>query len=144
MYLNFRWLMSRLPPRSKVIVWTATVHAAKQLSSVPGLASTIPLGFYIHRAFGSRAFALGFSAYSGSYARTGQPVRQLSPAPDSSLEARSFAGRTEEMVFLSGSDLRTLGPIPARPLGTSFTTARWDLVLDGLVILRREQAPHYH
>jgi erythromycin esterase-like protein len=143
MYLNFRWLLSQLPPHSKVIVWAATVHAAKELSTVPKDESRIPLGYYIHRDFKSRAFALGFSAYSGSYAMVGQPVRPLSPAPPTSLESQSFAERDSDTVYLSRSELRKIGPIPARPLGTSFTTARWDEVLDGLVIFRHEQAPDY-
>lgn len=143
MYLNFRWLLSQLPPRSKVIVWAATVHAAKDLNTVPGDESRVPLGFYIHQDFRSRAFALGFSAYSGSYAMAGQPVRPLGPAPQGSLEGRSFADRDGDVVYLSRRELREMGPIAARPLGTNFTTARWDKVLDGLVIFRRERAPEY-
>ncbi|MGB7133671.1 MAG: erythromycin esterase family protein, partial [Acidobacteriaceae bacterium] len=118
MFRNFRWLLAQLPPHSKVIVWTATVHAAKDLSAVPGDENRIPLGLYIHREFGSRAFVLGFSADSGSYAFTGQPIRQLSPAPPDSLEARSFAGRDAGAVYLSPRDLREIGAIPARPLRT--------------------------
>jgi erythromycin esterase-like protein len=141
MYLNFRWLLSQLPPHSKVVVWTATVHAAKELKTVPGEEKRVPLGFYIHRDLGRRAFALGFSAYSGSYATVGQPVRPLDPAPDGSLEARSLAGRDGDTVYLSRSDLRKVGPVAARPLGTDFTTARWDEVVDGLVVFRREHPP---
>lgn len=143
MHLNFRWLLTQLPPHSKVIIWAATVHVAKELSTVPGEEDRVPLGFYIHRDFGSRAFALGFSAYSGSYAMVGQPVRPLSPAPQNSLEGRSFAGDDGNTVYLSRSELRKIGPIAARPLGTNLTTARWDQVLDGLVIFRREHAPDY-
>jgi hypothetical protein len=143
MYLNLHWLLTRWPPGGKVIVWTATVHAAKELSTITGDGSRIPLGFYIHRDFGNRAFALGFSAYSGSYAMVGRPVQQLSPAPPGSLEARSLADHSGDAVYLSRSDLRMIGSIPARPLGTTFTTARWDEVLDGLVIIRRERAPDY-
>src|SRR3569623_80324 len=35
MYLNFRWLARRLPPNSKIIVWTATIHAAKDATADP-------------------------------------------------------------------------------------------------------------
>lgn len=143
MYLNFRWLLSQLPPHSKVIVWAATVHAAKELNTVAGYESRIPLGSYIHRDFRSRAFALGFSAYSGSYAMVGQPVRPLSPSPPTSLESQSLAGRDSDTVYISWSELRKIGLIAARPLGTSFTTARWEKVLDGLVIFRHEHAPDY-
>ncbi len=143
MYQNFRWLLSRLPPHSKVIVWTATSHAAKELSSVPGDKDRIPLGSFLRHDFGSRAFVLGFSAYSGSYAFVNQPVRELSPAAENSLEGRAFAGRQGDAVYLSRRELRKIGPIAARPLGTNFVTTRWDKVLDGLVIFRREQAPVY-
>lgn len=143
MYQNFRWLLTQLPPHNKVIVWAATVHAAKELSTVPGEKSRIPLGWYIHRDLKSQAFALGFSTDSGSYAMAGQPARPLSPAPEGSLEGRSFEGRASDTVYLSRRQLQKIGPIEARPLGTNFTRARWDRVLDGLVIFRREQAPEY-
>lgn len=143
MYLNFRWLLSRLPSHSKVIVWTATVHAAKDLSGVSGLDDRVPLGSYIRRDFKDQAFTLGFSAYSGSYAFVGQPVRQLSVAPDTSLEWRLFANRASDTVYISLKQLRKFGSVGARPLGTSFRTARWDDILDGLVVFREERAPEY-
>jgi len=143
MYVNFQWLQSRLPAHSKVIVWAANVHVAKDLSGVPGEEGLVPLGSYLRRDFMDRAFALGFSAYSGSYAFVGQPVRELSAAPDTSLEWRSFAHRDSDTVYISLNQLRKFGSIGARPLGTSFKTARWDDVLDGLVVFREERAPQY-
>jgi erythromycin esterase-like protein len=144
MYVNFQWLLSRLPAHSKVIVWAANVHIAKDLSGVPGEVSLVPFGFYVRRDFKDRAFALGFSAYSGSYAFVGQPVRQLSDAPDTSLEWRSFANRGDsDTVYVSLKQLRKFGSVGARPLGINFKTARWDDVLDGLVVFREERAPEY-
>ncbi len=141
MYLNFKWLFSRLPPNSKVIVWAATVHVAKELSDVKGFERRVPIGSYIKRDFGDQAFSLGFSAYSGDYAFVHQPVRELSVAPASSLEGQVFAHPGTDNVYLSRKQLRKYGSIAARPLGTSFKAARWDKVLDGLVIFRREYAP---
>jgi erythromycin esterase-like protein len=143
MYVNFQWFLSRLPAHSKVIVWAANVHVAKDLSGVPGEEGLVPFGFYVRREFKSRAFALGFSAYSGSYAMTGQPVRQLSVAPDDSLEAQALAGRDSDTIYISVKQLRKFGSVGARPLGTTFKTARWDDVLDGLVVFREERAPEY-
>jgi erythromycin esterase-like protein len=143
MYVNFRWLLSRLPRHSKVIVWAATTHLAKDLSGIGGFAGAVPLGSYIRRDFKARAFTLGFSAYSGSYATAGQPVRQLSVAAGSSLEAASFADRDSDIVYLSLWDLQKLGSVAARPLGSRFETARWNEVLDGLVIFREERAPEF-
>lgn len=144
MYMNFRWLLSRLPAHSKVIVWAANVHVAKDLSGVPGEEGLVPFGFYVRREFKDRAFALGFSAYSGSYAFVGQPVRQLSDAPNTSLEWRSFANHHDsDTIYISLKQLRKFGSVGARPLGISFKTARWDDVFDGLVVFREERAPEY-
>jgi erythromycin esterase-like protein len=143
MYMNFQWLMSRLPAHSKVIVWTATVHAAKNLSGVPREEKTVPLGSYIRREFKSEAFALGFSALSGSYAMVRQPVRPLPAAPANSLEGRAFESGDSATRYFDSSQIRKLGSIPARPLGPDFTTAKWDDVLDGLVIFREERPPQF-
>lgn len=143
MYLNFRWLLARLPSHRKVIVWAATTHVAKDLHTVSGSEIRVPLGSYIARDFGNRAFTLGFTAYSGSYAMVGQPVRQLSAAPDGSLESQAFVDRKADAVYLSRRELQRFGLIPARPLGVNFKTARWNEVLDGLVIFREERPPEY-
>ena len=141
MYLNFKWLLSRLPLHSKVIVWAATVHVAKDLSGIDGLEGKVPFGSYVRRDFGDGALSLGFSAYSGDYAFVHQPVRQLSAAPASSLEGQVFAHRDPDSVYLSRKQLREYGSVAARPLGTSFKAAHWDQVLDGLIIFRQEHAP---
>jgi erythromycin esterase-like protein len=140
MYSNFRWLMARLPAQSKVIVWAATTHAAKELSGVSGAEGAVSFGSYVRREFGNRAFALGFSAYSGSYAMTGQPVRQLSAAPDDSMEARTVAGGES---YVSLSELRKMGAIAGRALGAGFKRARRDEVVDGMVVFREERPPEF-
>jgi erythromycin esterase-like protein len=143
MYLNFQWLLSRLPRNSKVMVWAATVHVAKELSGVDGFEGRVPLGSYIRRDFGNRAFSLGFSAYSGSYAMVHQPVRHLDTAPGTSLEGQVLAHGNLDAAYVSRQQLSRYGPVTARPLGTSFKTAHWDKVFDGLVFFREERAPGY-
>jgi erythromycin esterase-like protein len=142
MYVNFQWFVSRLPARSKVIVWTATTHAAKTLRGVPGLEQRVSLGSYIQGQFDSAAFVLGFSAYRGKYAMARQPVRPLAAAPPNSLEGRFFGQGEIETRYLEPSQLRALGTIPARTLGLDFKTANWGDVLDGLVIFREERPPN--
>ena len=141
MYMNFRWLMSRLPPDSKVIVWTATSHAAKDLSGVPGQEKWVPLGSYIRREFKGEAFVLGVSAYSGTYGMARQPVRPLASAPANSLEGQAFINGDSDTRYLDASQIRTFGSILARPLGPDFKTANWSDILDGLVIFRVERPP---
>jgi CxxC motif-containing protein (DUF1111 family)/erythromycin esterase-like protein len=141
MYMNFRWLIDRLPAHSKVIVWAATSHVAKDLTGVSGEDGVVPFGSYVQKDFKSHAFALGFSAYSGSYARIGQLVRPLSVAPSDSLDARVFSGNDFDTKYLSSKELHKFGAIPARPLGADFKTAQWDEVLDGMLLFREERAP---
>jgi erythromycin esterase-like protein len=101
------------------------------------------LGSYIRREFKSEAFALGFSALSGSYAMVRQPMRPLPAAPANSLEGRAFESGDSATRYFDSSQIRKLGSIPARPLGPDFTTAKWDDVLDGLVIFREERPPQF-
>ena len=72
-----------------------------------------------------------------------QPVQSLSAAPDTSLEAQAFAHRNSNTVYLLHKQLGKYGSVAARPLGTSFKTAHWDHVLDGLVVFHEERAPEY-
>jgi erythromycin esterase-like protein len=142
MYANFQWFMSRLPARSKVIVWTATVHAAKTTRGVPGQEQRVPLGSYIQRDFKNDAFVLGFSAYAGTYALGRQPARALPGAPANSLESRLFEHGETEPRYLDRGQLQAFGTIAARPLGVDFKAVNWSDVLDGIVVFREERPPH--
>jgi erythromycin esterase-like protein len=143
MYMNFRWFTSRLPAHSKVIVWTATTHAAKSLSGVPGQEKFVPLGSYIQREFKRDAFVLGFSAYSGTYAMARQPERPLPAAPANSLEAQAFDGGDSDIRYVNPSQILARKSVPAGPLGPGFKIANWADVLDGLVVFREERPPHF-
>ena len=142
MSMNFAWLMSRLPARSKVIVWTATIHAAKSLTGVPGREKFVPLGSYIRREFKSESFVLGISAFSGSYAMGRQAPRPLSAAPPSSFENFAFAENQSDSRYFNRAQIGELGSRPARLLGSDFRTANWSDVFDGLVVFREEHPPH--
>lgn len=141
MYMNFQWFTSRLPAHSKVIVWTATTHAAKSLSGVPGQEKFVSLGSYIRREFKDDAFVLGFSAFSGTYAMARQPERPLPAAPANSLEGQAFANADSDTRYLDPNQIRGRRSVPARPLGPSFKIANWADVLDGLVVFREERPP---
>lgn len=140
MYENFCWSRSRLPAHSKIIVWAATVHTAKELENVPGLTGRIPLGFYLHRDFGKDSYSLGISARSGFFKFRQQPSQQLSVAPANSLEVTTLPEGAAS-VFVSGQVLKRLPPEPSRLLGSSFVAARWSDVFDGVVIFGQERPP---
>lgn len=141
MYANLQWWGRRAPGPRRVIVWTATTHAAKDLASVPGMEQLHPLGAYLAREFGASAFALGFSALGGSYAMVGHPARLLPPAPPNSLEQRVLRLGGSDVRYVGPERLREFGLITARPVGPDFKSARWNLVFDGLVVVRAERPP---
>jgi erythromycin esterase-like protein len=141
MFHNFQFLMGRLPPRSKVVVWTATVHSARDLSRVPGREGSRSLGSLIAREYGNHLFSLGMSAYSGTFARTGQPPSKLPDPPAASLEANALARAQEDLRYLAQHDLSVLGAVPSRLMGTAFVAAPWDRVFDGVVVIREERPP---
>jgi erythromycin esterase-like protein len=142
MYENFQWWVARVPAPAKVIVWTATNHAAKSLIGIPGLERSVSLGSYINADYGTDAFALGFSALSGSYALGKRPARALIPAPRNSLEHVVLDRDTVEAKYVGRDELRRHGVLPARPIGPDVKDADWSRVFDALVVLREERPPH--
>jgi erythromycin esterase-like protein len=59
MFLNYEWLRSQLPAKSKIIIWAATVHTAKDLSGIQGSEGRVSFGSYIHQELKDKAFSLG-------------------------------------------------------------------------------------
>jgi erythromycin esterase-like protein len=140
MFDNFEWHRRRRGKAGKLIVWCATIHAAKDLAEIDSLRGLTPLGQHIHRVYGDRAAAVGFTARAGASQSRGRELRELGAAPPDSLEAR--AGESA-LRYLDATALAALGTIEARPLGHVFHRARWDRILDGLVVLDREDPAHH-
>jgi erythromycin esterase-like protein len=140
MHQALQWHVARLPRGSKIIVWCATIHAAKSLRGVPGYAEFVPLGSYVNRDFGDAAAAIGISALGGSYGRGKAPASELVPVPAASLEARAFTGDdSSDVGYLGRADLAQYGPGTAHPLNYSTPMAApWHEVIDGLLVLRKE------
>ncbi|WP_244221777.1 erythromycin esterase family protein [Corallococcus exercitus] len=144
MFMNLEWLLSQSPNPRKAIVWTATVHAAKDLRGVDANERhRTPFGSYVHERFGDQSFVLGFSAGSGSHSLgSSGRIYPLAPAPADSLEGQVLSGHTSNTRYLEGHQLRDLGPRVARPLTYAWMTAPWATVMDGLLIFREETLPH--
>jgi erythromycin esterase-like protein len=135
MYRNALWHMARMPAESKVIIWTATVHASREKASLPQQ----PLGAWLAARWGQGLASIGFTAFSGWSSMAGRPRRQLPEAPPGSLEAQATRG-SAPWVFLNASALRRIGHAPSRLFG-SFTEADWSACFDGVVVIREEAAP---
>jgi erythromycin esterase-like protein len=141
MYLNFRWLAGRLKPGAKIIVWAANQHVAKDAALDPDFTLGENLGAYIHAAYGSRAFALGFSAASGTFRWSRGEFRPIVPAAPGSLEASVDAG-AGEAGYAGPARLQSLGQRAS--VLFSFhkpVSADWSRMLDGLVVFRESRPP---
>jgi erythromycin esterase-like protein len=140
MHQALQWHIARLPPESKIVVWCATIHAARSLRGVPGYAEYVPLGSYVNRDFGDAAAAIGVSALGGSYGRGKAPATEIVPAPAASLEARVFIGNdSRDMGYLGRADLAQYAAGSGHPLNyRTPMAAPWHEVIDGLLVLREE------
>ena len=140
MYDNFAWHRARLPNDAKVIVGTATVHAAKAGAT----GGVRPMGAYLHEALGDDAFVVGFSALAGSHGRPKQPPVVLEAATPGSLEQRAFAGSEAAIRYVDRAQLRAWGSVAGRALDYGDAQVRdWASLLDGVVVLREERPPQY-
>lgn len=137
MYRNLLWHRGRMPRGSKLIVWTATVHAARQQGARPEK----PLGTWLAEQWGDRVAVIGFSAFAGQSSRAGTPIEPLPQAPPGSLEALA-TGADTALAFLDRPALRRIGSAPSRLFG-SFTSANWSTRFDGVVVVREEVAPTF-
>lgn len=137
MFENLRWYLGRLPDDARIIVWCATVHAVK---GATGDGTNVPLGAFVHQAFGDRAAAIGFSALGGSYGRPGRAATLLDEAPPASLEARAMDGLAGEARYLDRRALASYRRVVGRALNyRKLEGAEWSMLLDGVLVLREER-----
>lgn len=136
MFRNLAWYLDRLPANSRVVIWTATVHAARQR----GALSDVPLGARAVERWGDRVAAVGFTAYAGHTSRAGRPASPISDAPPESLEARATSG--SGWALLDSGELRASGRVSSRLLG-KFVTDTWSDYFDAVVVIRQEAAPTF-
>lgn len=140
MFENLQWYRARWPKGTRIIVWCATVHAAKRLE---GLAPDLkPFGAYVHEAYGKRAAAVGFTAMHGRYGLPGgvDAPRTLSPAGADALETRVLGDSGPALRYLDRKRLAAYGTIAARPINyRTVHAAPWADVLDGMIVLREER-----
>lgn len=137
MFQNLRWHLDRLGPETRLIVWTAGIHAARTLEPIEAYRGRIPLGGQFGALDDGRLASIGFTAASGASQPRGRPRLVLDPAPADSLEGRAL-GDGQALRYLDADALAGFGAIAARPLGHRYHRARWDQVFDGLVVLREE------
>jgi erythromycin esterase-like protein len=137
MYRNLQWQHKRMPRGSKLIVWTATVHAARQ----QGVLSQTPLGARLAAEWRNRLAVVGFSAFGGQSSMAGGPSKSLPDLPAGSLEERT-SRQDSTWALVTSSELRGLGNVPSRLLGR-IVSADWSTYFDAVVVIRDEVAPTF-
>ena len=136
MYRNLAWYLERLPANSRVVVWTATVHAARQRGSLP----EVPLGTRVVERWGDRVGAVGFTAYAGHTSMAWRPASPIADAPPDSLEATATS--ESAWALLDAEKLRAIGRVSSRLLG-QFVSETWSDYFDAVVVIRQEVAPTF-
>lgn len=140
MYTAFARFAGGLPKGTRIIVWTHSFHAAKSaaIRSTPDGAPTF--GTLLHQAYGDRAFALAFSAKSGSYRWSRREARSIPTPPIGALELSvSTNGQT---AYLDSAALRARGFAPAALDFHSYRSAHWADIFDGVIVFATEHPPH--
>ena len=142
------WWSARLPKDSKIVVWTASTHAARTRGPAPGQPPRVPpLGARLAEPWGDGLAAIGFTALRGERSRAGGAIQPLAPLPPHSLEARALAAGTAGDVagwaYLDQAALRSLGSVPSRLFGEVPTTTDWSAAFDGVLVIRDEAAPTF-
>jgi erythromycin esterase-like protein len=151
MFESLQWHRARWPTRTKIVVWCATVHAARRLDGVAPAMQ--PFGAHVHAAWGDRVATVGFSALggaSGTPGGRGAPI-VLPPAPEDALERvaleddrrRTAAVSDIPMPGLRYVDrrrLRAYGTIAARAINyRTVHAAPWHEIVDAMIVLREER-----
>jgi erythromycin esterase-like protein len=144
---HLAWWSARLPRDAKIIVWTATTHAARASGPQPVLPLGVPpLGARLVEQWGDRLAVIGFTALGGQWSRAGHPSQPLVPLPPNAVEARALtagaAGDAAAWAYLDRAALRSLGSLPSRLFG-KVTTSDWSTAFDGVLVIRDEVAPTF-
>lgn len=136
MFRNLDWHLERLPANTRAVVWTATVHAARQRGSL----TELPLGARAVERWGDRVASVGFTAYGGQTSRAARPAAPIGDAPPESLEAVMTAGSA--WALLDSDKLRSSGAMPSRLFGRLMSDT-WSHYFDAVVVIRNEVAPTF-
>jgi erythromycin esterase-like protein len=142
MYFNFRWLAARLKAGTKIIVWAANQHVAKDPALAADFVAGGSLGAWVHREYKRRAFALGFSAAGGSFRWSRREAKPIPAAAPDSVEGLLIAGRRGDAGYAGPAALAALGTRPASFFDhRGSASGRWADVFDGAVVFRAERPP---
>lgn len=148
---NLVWLAETVYPEKKIVVWIASSHGVRNLSSIERIGAErsyegqTSMGDVLANAFDEGIYTLGVTAHGGTYGafywedREPQAIEEPSTG---SLEAL-LGALPHDYSILDFTDVpRThwlSEPQLARPLGYEEMRADWTDVMDGLLFIRTMQ-----
>lgn len=147
---NLLWLANDRYRGHRLIVWSATIHAARHVAGVDtrdtawSYATYSPTGDHVWRSMGPRMYTLGFVALGGMV-RLGTDSSRIRINQHPDLELEELLGATgADFAFLDYRHLARGGewlrePLLSRPFAEHAKIARWPDVLDGIVFVRDMQ-----
>jgi erythromycin esterase len=143
---NLVWLANEPYAGRRLIVWLATIHAARNIQDVQSedvdYTHVVPTGHHVWQALGREMYTLGMVALEGESGMGGErwPI-VADQRPEFELEEMLGAAGFNA-AFLDFREIPTggewlRGPLVSRPFGNGAMLApSWPNVLDGLLFVR--------
>lgn len=139
MYENLAWTISRLPRKTKTIVWTASVHGLR--TSLNGRES---MASHAGRDMKTRIKSIAIVATSGTYGGPGRRPSGIAIADAESLEGHFAPVPGTEQTYVDGDALKRCGKRKSRLLGyDEYVNEDWSELLDGVLVLASDTPPDF-
>lgn len=145
---NLVWLAEEAYPEKKVVVWIASSHGVRNLSSIERIneersyKGQTSMGDVLAETFDGGIYTLGITAHGGEYGAfywDDQDPKTIGEPSSGSLEAL-MGSLSYEHAILDFTDVPSAHWLSkkqvARPLGYEEMRADWTEVMDGLLFIR--------
>ncbi len=140
------FLLDRLYPGRRVMVWAHNFHIARVTYGTPGIRT---MGVWVSQRRGAEIYSIGLFMGRGSAAWNDRRVYPIAPPPVGSLEAL-LAAPGYDIAYLDFSRFEPgaappwmLEPTPARDWGTQDITITPASTYDGILYIDLVTPPHY-
>ena len=140
---NLLWIYRHKEPKDKIIVWTASMHSARNIFLIKEVSDTIfyknyvTMGQIVHDSIGDKMYSLAFTA-SGGYYQTPYMMKdsvQIKSVENNSVES-FFKNRSIKYGLVNFQNTDTTGyfwnELYSNPHGNSNVKAIWPKIHDGI------------
>lgn len=149
---NLLWIIRHKNAKDKIIVWTASMHSARNINLIEEVSDTvfynhyIPMGQIIHDSIGSKMYSLAFSS-SGGYYQT--PYMMKDSVEIKSKKTNSIESYFKDcqikygIVNFQNTDTRYFWKeLYSNPHGNSNVKAIWPMIHDGIFYIDTIHPPN--